>query len=128
MRHHRLLLTAAAAVLLGLAGLSACGDTTADDPAAGGADCASSPGETVTVEIPEFAFSPDPVQVGECDSVVWKNVHDQAHTSTGKGDQAWSTGNIAPGSQSDPVPFEDAGSFAYICALHPFMQGTVEVS
>ena len=86
------------------------------------------PGTTVTVEIPEFAFSPTPVQVKACDSVVWENTHTQAHTSTGKGDKAWSTGNIADGATSDPVLFDQTGSFAYICALHPFMKGTVEVS
>jgi plastocyanin len=127
-RHLTLLGVAA----LGLAGLAGCGDTTADEPTAdaagGGADCAAGTGETVTVEIPEFMFEPTPVEISACDSVVWKNTHDQAHTSTGKGDKAWSTGNIAAGSESDPVRFEDAGSFAYICALHPFMQGTVEVS
>ena len=124
---------AAAAVLA----LSACGDTSepADDaegaeeagsPSADG--CADGAGETVTVDIPEFAFEPEPVTVSACDEVVWSNSHDQPHTSTGKGDQAWSTGNIAPGESSEPVRFEAAGTFSYICALHPFMTGTVEVS
>jgi plastocyanin len=56
------------------------------------------------------------------------NAHDQAHTSTGTGDQDWSTGNIQPGASSEPVTFDDAGTFTYICALHPFMKGEVEVS
>jgi plastocyanin len=102
--------------------LSGCGDTDEPAPEASG-DC-----KTVTVEIPEFAFEPDPIEIAACDSVVWTNAHDQAHTSTGNADQAWSTGNIAAGESSDPVPFEQAGSFAYICALHPFMTGTVEVA
>ncbi|MEO7429642.1 MAG: plastocyanin/azurin family copper-binding protein [Acidimicrobiales bacterium] len=137
MRRPTPLLTTAAIALLGLAGLAGCGDTTpdkpaADKPAASGSgaavDCAAHPGKTVTVEIPEFKFAPNPVQIAACDSVVWKNTADQAHTSTGKGAQAWSTGNITPGSASEPVLFADAGSFAYICALHPFMKGAVEVS
>ena len=104
-------------------GAAACGDTTADDAAEGEAGC-----ETITVEIPEFAFDPTPVEIDACDSVVWKNTHTQAHTSTGKGDKAWSTGNLSAGSTSDPVRFDDPGSFAYICALHPFMQGVVDVA
>jgi plastocyanin len=145
MRRPTTLLTTAAVALIGLTALAGCGDTTgtSDDEAAGsadtaepsddmggmgGVDCEANPGETVTVEIPEFVFSPDPVEVSACDSVVWSNTHTQAHTSTGKGDKAWSTGNVAAGEESDAVLFDEAGTYAYICALHPFMEGTVEVS
>jgi plastocyanin len=121
-----------------LAGLAACGDDTdasspdtteaaADTGGEATADC-TTPGETVTVAIPEFTFDPDPVEVTACDEVVWSNTHSQAHTSTGNGDQAWSTGNIQPDGSSDPVPFDTPGSYPYTCALHPFMKGTVEVS
>ncbi|MGH9275553.1 MAG: plastocyanin/azurin family copper-binding protein [Acidimicrobiales bacterium] len=128
MRRPTRALTLLGLAAIGMASLAGCGDTTADEPTAGPADCAAGAGETVTVEIPEFMFEPTPVDIEACDSVVWKNTHDQAHTSTGKGDKAWSTGNIAAGSESDPVLFEEPGSFAYICALHPFMEGTVEVA
>jgi plastocyanin len=109
--------------------LAACGDTSTEDATTDAAvDCDANPGETVTVDIPEFAFDPTPVEVNACDSVVWENTHDQAHTSTGKGDKAWSTDNLAPGSTSEPVLFGEAGTFTYICALHPFMEGTVDVT
>lgn len=115
--------------LLGLVALAGCGDTTSDEGAAGtSAEACANGGETVTVDIPEFTFSPTPVKVGRCDSVVWKNTHTQPHTATGNGDKTWTTGNLAPDATSDPVSFEETGSFAYICALHPFMKGVVEVS
>jgi plastocyanin len=129
--------------LLGLLGLSACGDTTDDSAgesptettASGGegaagepVDCADAPGETVTVEIGDFVFEPATVTVGACDEIVWSNVHNQAHTSTGNGDVSWSTGNLAPGAEADPIAFDTPGTFSYICALHPFMEGTVEVT
>lgn len=138
MRRTTRILTATLA-LSALTGLAACGDTTDDESTdtttaesgdtGGGApaDC-STPGETVTVEIPEFAFEPDPIEISTCDEVVWKNTHDQPHTSTGNGDQSWSTGNLQTDAESDPVAFEAAGSYTYMCALHPFMKGTVEVS
>jgi len=85
-------------------------------------------GKTVTVDIPEFAFDPDPVSIKVCDSVVWRNSHTQPHTSTGEGADGWTTGNLAAGEESDPVTFSEAGTRTYICALHPFMTGTVEVS
>ncbi len=91
-------------------------------------DCRTAPGETITVEIPDFEFAPDPVQVGTCDAIVWSNAHDQAHTSTKSGDTGWNTGTIAAGSQSEPIVFDTPGELTYMCALHPFMTGTVEVS
>jgi len=143
INHSRSLLAGIA--LVGLVGLGACSDdkgndaapsdTTAEDSGTtetttGGEaiDCTASPGETVTVEIGDFEFIPDRVQVNACDEIVWSNTHNQSHTSTGNGDFSWSTGNIAAGSEGDPVVFDTPGEFAYMCALHPFMKGTVEVS
>lgn len=127
-RSHRSVAVALAAA--GILTSAACGDTGEETGAAvaEGTDCGSDPGQTVTVEIPEFAFDPDPVSVDRCDSIVWVNAHTQPHTSTGEGGDAWSTGSIAPGEASDPVRFDEAGTRTYICALHPFMTGTVEVS
>jgi plastocyanin len=117
----------AAAALLAALGTAGCGDTT-DDAAAEPVDCAAHPGQTVTVEIGDFVFDPTPVQVEACDSVVWHNGHDQAHTATATGAQAWNTGNLQPDATSEPVAFPAAGDFTYMCALHPFMKASVEVS
>jgi plastocyanin len=147
--HHRSPLAALA--IVGLAVLGACGDsdgtpdgtpaqrsgsgapdTTTAGTAVGASgeavDCAGTEGETVTVDIGDFEFIPDRVSVSACDQIVWSNTHDQAHTSTGSGDVRWSTGNIAPGAEADPIVFDTPGEFAYMCALHPFMKGTVEVA
>gem|GEM_PF-6174580 len=134
----------AALTLAGLVGLGACSNDSGNDAApaettqatettdstAGGdaVDCGATPGSAVTVEIPDFEFNPNPVQVSTCDEIVWSNTHDQAHTSTGNAGFSWSTNNIAPGSQSEPIVFDTPGEFTYMCALHPFMKGTVEVS
>jgi plastocyanin len=134
----------AGVALMALALLGACGSddgasdattttTASTDGAATGAsrsavDCSGADGATVTVEIGDFEFLPDPVSVSACDEIVWRNVHDQAHTSTGSGEVTWSTGNIAPGADADPIVFDTPGEHAYMCALHPFMKGVVEVS
>jgi plastocyanin len=85
-------------------------------------------GGTVTVAIGDFVYDPEPVEIHAGDAVVWENTHTQAHTSTGNGDFDWNTGNIAAGDTSDPVTFDEPGTYSYTCALHPFMEGTVEVS
>lgn len=59
---------------------------------------------------------------------MWSNTHNQAHTSTGNGDFSWSTGNLAAETEGDPIVFATPGEFTYMCAFHPFMKGTVEVS
>jgi plastocyanin len=117
--HHTTRVLLAAVVLAVGAGLAACGD----DASTAGRGC-----RTVTVDIGAFVFDPTPVPVHPCDRVVWKNTHDQAHTSNGNGDQRWSTGNVAPGKTSRAVTFAKAGTFTYVCALHPFMHGQVDVT
>ena len=128
-------LALAAALLLVAAPLAACGDD--DEPAADApTEGTSAPAEdepageaaTTTVAIGDFVFDPTPVEVAVGDSVVWENTHSQAHTATGNGDLDWNTGNVAPGDTSEPVTFDEPGTYTYICALHPFMEGTVEVS
>ena len=75
------------------------------------------------VTIQGFAFSPTTVTVNVGDSVTWTNDDGTTHTATGSG---FNTGDIAPGA-SDSVTFQSAGTFDYICAIHPQMAGTVRV-
>ena len=132
----------AAAALLAVVGIAGCGDTQPPADAASAttttaagstskgqaSDCSATPGTTVKVKIGAFMFQPATIKVAACDKVAWSNTHTQAHTSTGTGQQRWSTGNIQPGTTSDPIVFDTPGTFTYICALHPFMMGTVEVA
>jgi plastocyanin len=102
-------------------GLSACGDDS------GSSSTGKAAGPT-TVEIGDFTFEPKTVEVDRGGTVVWHNGDDQAHTSSADEGARWSTGNIAPGESSDPVTFDEAGTFTYHCALHPFMEATVQVA
>jgi plastocyanin len=122
MQRSRTALLAAAALLAAL-GLGACGDDGGTGAASASTDCAST-----TVDIRDFAFEPVTVEVGRCGSVVWRNGDDQAHTSSADEGARWSTGNIAAGASSEPVTFDEAGTFTYHCALHPFMKATVKVA
>lgn len=82
---------------------------------------------TATVRIGDFRFEPQRIEVKVGTAVVWRNTHNQAHTSTGAGAMRWNTGNIAPGAAAAPVTFSTPGTYPYFCALHPFMKGTVVV-
>jgi plastocyanin len=112
----------AGSALAAALGLGACGDDGGPSSRAG-SDCG-----TATVEIGDFTFEPATLRIDRCTEVAWHNGHDQAHTSSADQGARWSTGNIAPGETSAPIAFDDAGTFTYHCALHPFMTATVQVA
>ena len=76
-----------------------------------------------TVTIDGLAFSPGTVTVSEGEAVTWSNADGAAHTASGDG---FDTERLDPG-QSATVTFPTAGTFAYVCAIHPQMRGTVVV-
>jgi plastocyanin len=78
-----------------------------------------------SVAISGFSFSPRTVTVNVGDTVTWTNSDAQAHTATSG--SAWNTGDIANG-ESASITFSTAGTYDYICAIHPTMTGTVVVS
>ncbi len=78
-----------------------------------------------SVSIANFAFDPATVTVNVGDSVTWTNQDSTAHTATA-GDGSFDTGSIGAG-QTATVTFDTAGTFAYVCSIHPQMSGTVVV-
>jgi len=93
----------------------------------------TSTGQTTTVTIPvgaigltTTAYAPNPVNIRVGDSVNWVNNDSIAHTSTANNGTTFNSGTIAPGG-SFRATFSTAGSFAYHCAFHPGMIGTVNV-
>ena len=80
--------------------------------------------DDATIEIADFAFPPTTtIDVG--DTVTWNNTSGVAHTATAD-DGSFDTGNIADGA-SGSVTFAAAGTFAYHCAIHASMVGSIVV-
>jgi plastocyanin len=79
-----------------------------------------------TVTMSGLAFDPASVTIEVGDSVTWQNEDGVAHTATGNGG-AFDTGTVDVG-QSATISFSLAGTFAYVCTIHPTMQGTVIVA
>ncbi len=81
------------------------------------------------VSIKDFAYSPTTLTVHVGDTVTWSNMEDSSshvpHTATAA-DRSWNTGVIQPGSAGS-VTFRTAGTFAYLCTIHPDMTGTIVV-
>jgi plastocyanin len=91
---------------------------------AAGASPAQAQG-TTAVSIVDFAFQPASVTVPVGATVTWTNNGMAPHTSTSSAG-GWDSGSLTSG-QSFSFTFPRAGSFSYICTIHPSMMGTVVV-
>jgi LPXTG-motif cell wall-anchored protein len=78
-----------------------------------------------TVSMVDFAFQPSSTQITAGGSVTWTNDGEEPHDATANGG-GFSTGTIEPGS-SGSVTFDQDGTFAYFCTIHPGMTGSVTV-
>jgi plastocyanin len=80
---------------------------------------------TQAVTIADFAFSPASLTINVGDTVTWTNNDSATHTATAT-DGSFDTGELAQGA-SGSVTFDTAGTFNYICSIHPQMTGTIIV-
>ena len=86
---------------------------------------ASTGGAPGGVEVRAFRFAPDVVEVAPGEEVTWTN-HDAAeHTVTAE-DGSFGSDPFGEGA-SFRRRFDAAGRYAYLCAIHPEMRGTVVV-
>lgn len=83
-------------------------------------------GKTVTVHISMFAFKPTTVTVAAGTTVAFTNLDTTEHTATANNGPIFDTGAIQH-DQTKTVTLTKAGTYAYHCAFHPFMTGTVIV-
>jgi plastocyanin len=81
------------------------------------------PADATTVVIANLAFNPPAITVPTGTTVAWTNDDAVPHTVTST-DGAFDSGIFDPGG-SFSFTFNEPGSFAYVCQLHPQMQGTV---
>jgi plastocyanin len=78
------------------------------------------------VEIANFAYDPDPVTVQVGGKVIWLNQDSAPHTATAE-DGSFDTGTLEEGKLKSET-FKQAGTYEYICQIHPDMHGVVEVT
>jgi plastocyanin len=78
-----------------------------------------------TVHIAGFAFSPASVTIRAGQSVLFVNDDGDAHTVTATG-KTFDSGGLDTHDRWQHV-FSKPGTYPYICALHPYMKGTIVV-
>ena len=77
------------------------------------------------VEISDFAFSPPRIEIETGAEVSWENLDPTAHTVTAD-DGSFDSGTLDPRSAFSAT-FQEAGTFGYVCRIHPSMRGVVRV-
>lgn len=90
-----------------------------------GAETAGSASGSGAVEITDFRFEPTELTVTLGTVVTWTNEDSAPHTATAR-DDSFDSGRLEEG-DSHSETFDTAGSFAYICDLHPWMEGAIVV-
>lgn len=82
--------------------------------------------EAVMVNIQDFAYIPDPVEVPVGATVTWTNSDAAPHTATAQDRDVLQSGTLDQG-ESFSQTFAEAGTFDYFCEFHPDMKGTIVV-
>lgn len=86
---------------------------------------AAGPADTVAVSISGMRYGPAEVRIAAGGSVTWTNNDGMPHTVTAN-DRGFDSGALRRG-QSFSRTFSEPGTYAYYCAYHPGMVGTVVV-
>jgi plastocyanin len=82
-------------------------------------------GDPGRIAIADFAFAPDVTEVDAGTKVTWRNEDPAEHTVTAT-DADFESNNLAQG-ESFSFTFDQPGTYAYRCVIHPEMEGTVNV-
>lgn len=90
------------------------------------ASAAPSAASGTSASIVDFGFQPTSITVKAGTTVTWKNTGAVAHTVTAD-DASFDSGHVAPGASFQHT-FTTAGTYAFHCAIHRSMTGTVVVS
>ncbi|MBF6061772.1 cupredoxin domain-containing protein [Nocardia terpenica] len=110
----------------GSGGTKSAPSTTSVAGGSGGA-ASTAPASAVTVEVDKMAFSPASVTIPVGGTVTWKFSDRVPHAVQGIGDSAMGINGpiVTKGEWSHS--FSVAGTYRYLCPLHPEMRGTVVV-
>lgn len=100
------------------------GDVSAATPVA--SPVADTMSEDVAITIADFKFQDQIIEIPVGTTVTWTNDDVMSHTTTSD-DGTWDSGKLAQG-ESFSFTFDTAGTFDYICTLHPSMTGQVVVT
>jgi plastocyanin len=95
-------------------------------PSAASGDDSAAATDAVMVDIKDFTYSPNPVEVPAGGTVTWTNNDTVPHTATAEDRAVLQSGTLNPG-DSFSQTFAEPGTFDYFCEFHANMKGTIVV-
>ena len=98
-------------------------DSNTSDDTDAPADADAPAATRMDVDVIDNDFDPSPLRVEVGAIVTWRNIGDLPHTVTADG---FDSGIMSPGDSFQWV-FDNAGTYDYVCALHPGMAGRIVV-
>lgn len=79
------------------------------------------------ITISHYSFQPGVLTVAKGSTVIWVNEDDDVHTIKGTdGPEAFSSPALDNGNRFG-FTFHRAGTYHYICSVHPYMHGVIVV-
>ncbi|MET9660481.1 cupredoxin domain-containing protein [Streptomyces sp. NPDC006510] len=79
------------------------------------------------ITIKDFTFEPAHPTVAPGTLITVVNKDAETHTLTATGAKAFDTGKVAPGRTVTFTAPDKAGSYPFICTIHPYMKGSLTV-
>lgn len=92
-------------------------------PAATQSPAPTAAGNVHQITIKNFAFNPAIITIKKGDTVNWTNEDSTSHKVTGPG---FDSGTLSSG-KSFSYTFKDAGSYDYVCSIHPSIKAKIVV-
>ncbi len=100
------------------------GETAAASPETG--EISEATADAVMVDIKDFTYVPDPVEIPVGATVTWTNSDPDPHTATAQEREVLQSGTLNQG-DSFSQTFAEPGTFDYFCEFHADMKGTIVV-
>lgn len=116
---------AAAVLLAGCSASRPAADSGSGTPV-GSVTAPAAPVSGNQVNIDGFAFAPATLMVAVGTTVTWTNRDEEPHTVAAS-DGSFHSPGMGTGATFSHT-FTDAGTFDYVCSIHPMMRGTVVVT
>ncbi|MFA6999782.1 MAG: cupredoxin domain-containing protein [Candidatus Paceibacterota bacterium] len=90
-------------------------------------DTSSPSSQEIKIDIKNFAFNPETLNVKIGTKVIWTNNDNVAHTVTSDSDNLLNSPTLSPG-QSFSFTFTKIGTTNYHCNIHKTMKGSIIVT
>jgi len=119
---------AAAVAAVGMTvAVGACGSSSSSSTATTSGAAGASGATQVSID--NFLFAPAQLTIKVGTTVTWTNKDNAVHTVEWKGGAFPTSANLIPRTAADTYKntFTTAGSYPYICGIHPYMKGTITV-